>query len=344
MTGAPLVYVIVVNYNGVKYLKTCLSSIEKQTYQNFETIVVDNASADNSAEFIRQHFSKITLLQAEKNLGFAEGNNLAIKLALEEKADYVFLVNNDTELEWDLVEKLVSTAERDDSIGIVGPAVFDLKTKRSLQEMGMAIDKFGYPLALKSPLDKDCVFFVSGCAIMIKSDVLLNVGYFDESYFMFAEDFDLCWRAQLAGYKIVVNEKTRIYHASGGSISGGVVKSSSYETNVKRIFFREKNTLSTLIKNYDTANLTRVVPFYVVLLLFESIFWSSILKPNTSKNILKAIFWNIENLPCTLHKRVLVQKMRKIRDKEILERMLRGYCKLNIFHTIGIPHVIDSQK
>ena len=172
MIDAPLVYVIVVNYNGVKYLKTCLSSIEKQTYQNYETIVVDNASTDNSEEWIRENFPKITLIQAGRNLGFAGGNNLAIKFALDQKADYVFLVNNDTELEMDLVEKLVKTAESDDSIGIVGPAVFDLKNKTSLQEMGMAIDRFGYPLALKSFSDKDCVFFVSGCSMMIKSDLL----------------------------------------------------------------------------------------------------------------------------------------------------------------------------
>jgi len=230
MNGTPLVYIIVINYNGEEYLKTCLSSIEKQTYPNYKTIVIDNASTDNSEEYIKEYFPKITFIQAERNLGFAEGNNLAIKKALEKKAAYVFLVNNDTEFEIDLVEKLIKTAESDDSIGIVGPAVFDLKNKKSLQEMGMAIDKFGYALALKNLTDRDCVFFVSGCAMMIKSELILRMGFFDESYFMFAEDLDICWRSILTGYKIIVNENAKIYHASGGSISGGVVKSSSYRT------------------------------------------------------------------------------------------------------------------
>ena len=162
MTNSPLVYVIVVNYNGAKYLQTCLSSIEQQTYPNYETIVIDNASTDNSEEYIRQYFPKITLIQAERNLGFARGNNLAIKSALDQKADYVFLVNNDTELESDLIEQLIKTAERDPSVGIVSPVVFDLKNKNSLQEMGMAIDKFGYPLALKSSLDRYRAFFCFG--------------------------------------------------------------------------------------------------------------------------------------------------------------------------------------
>ena len=342
MTNTPLVYVIVVNYNGVKYLKTCLFSIEKQTYPNYETIVVDNASTDNSEEYVRQHFPKITFIQAQRNLGFAEGNNLAIKLALDQKADYVFLVNNDTEFAIDLVEKLIKTAERDDSIGIVGPAVFDLKNKKSLQEMGMAIDKFGYALALKNLSDKDCVFFVSGCAIMIKSELISRMGFFDESYFMFAEDLDLCWRSRLAGYRIIVNENARIYHASGGSISGGVVKSSRYRTNSQRVFLREKNTVRTLMKNYDFSNLIKIVPFYVSLLFFEAIFWLCILKPDISKNILKAIFWNIKELPDTFKQRAVVQNLRKIKDDELVMKMLDGYCKLRVFGTVGVPSFVGN--
>jgi GT2 family glycosyltransferase len=342
MTDPPLVHVIVVNYNGLKYLRACLSSIERQTYQNFETIVIDNASTDNSEEYIRQYFPKITLIQASRNLGFAEGNNLAIKSTLDQKADYIFLVNNDTELESDLVEKLIRTAERDDSIGIVGPAVFDLKNKESLQEMGMAIDKFGYALALKSSLNKDCVFFVSGCAMMIKSELILKIGIFDESYFMFAEDLDLCWRSWLAGYKIIVNENARIYHASGGSISGGIIKSSIYKTTAKRVFLREKNTLRTLIKNYDFSNLIKFVPFYVALLFFEIIFWSCILKPDISTNIFKAIFWNLKMLPNTFKQRAVVQNLRKIKDDELVMKMLDGYCKLRVFRTVGVPSFVGN--
>jgi hypothetical protein len=342
MTDAPLVYVIVVNYNGGEYLKTCLSSIEKQTYPNYKTIVIDNASTDNSEEYIRQYFPRITLIQAKKNLGFAQGNNLAIKSAIDQKTDYVFLVNNDTELESDLVEKLIKTAEHDDSIGIVGPAVFDLKNKKSLQEMGMAIDKFGYALALKSHSDKNCVFFVSGCAIMIKSELISRMGFFDESYFMFAEDLDLCWRSMLAGYKIIVNENARIYHASGGSISGGVIKSSSYATNSQRVFLREKNTVRTLIKNYDFSNLVKIVPFYFALLFFETIFWLCILKPDVSKNIFKAIFWNLKMLPNTFKQRAVVQNLRKIKDDELVMKMIDGYCKLRVFRTVGVPSFVGN--
>src|SRR5674476_78386 len=99
MNDTPLVFVIVINYNGINYLKTCLSSLEQQTYPNYKIIVFDNASTDNSAEFIKQNFPDIKLIQSEENFGFAKGNNIAIKLALNQKSDYVFLLNNDTALE-----------------------------------------------------------------------------------------------------------------------------------------------------------------------------------------------------------------------------------------------------
>ncbi|HEX7483487.1 MAG TPA: glycosyltransferase family 2 protein, partial [Candidatus Bathyarchaeia archaeon] len=323
MNKAPLVFVIVVNYNGLKYLETCFSSLEQQTYKNYRIIMLDNASTDNSVQFTQKNFSKIFIIQANENYGFAKGNNLAIGFALDQKADYVFLVNNDTEVERDLLKKLVGAAEGDSSIGVVGPAIFGLKNKGTLQELGMAVDRFGYPLAIKTFSKKNnCVFFVSGCAMLIKSDLLRKIGLFDEKYFMFAEDLDLCWRGRLSGYKIIVVDNAKIYHASGGSISGGVLKGSTYKTNVNRIFLREKNTIRTLIKNYETSSIIKIMPSYMALLLFEAIFWSFIFKPNITKNILKAISWNIKHLPDTLQQRVIIQNLRKISDKEIAAIMV----------------------
>jgi GT2 family glycosyltransferase len=337
MNSAPLVAVIVLNYNGVEYLNACLSSLKAQTYKNYQTIVFDNASTDKSTEFIKQNFPNVTLIEAEENFGFAKGNNLAIQFALKRKADYVLLINNDTESEKNMLEKLISTAENDGSIGVVGPAVFDLKNKRVLQEMGMAIDRFGYPLALKTPTDRSKVFFVSGCAMLIKSELLRRIGLFDEKYFMFAEDLDLCWRAQLEGYEIGVNENARVYHASGASILGGVLKETNYKTSAKRVFLREKNTLRTLIKNYGTAHLFMIVPFYINLLFFESAFWMLILKPQTATNVLKAIFWNVKFIPNTLRLRSTIQNARKINDAVLTSKMVPGYSKLTIYRVVGVP-------
>ncbi len=344
MVNSPLVYVIILNYNGMRYLDACLSSLERQTYPNYKIVVFDNASTDGSADFIKKYFSNIVLIQSETNHGFAKGNNIAIKYVLSQKADYAFLLNNDTTMERNLLEKLVSTFESDSSVGIVGPKIFDLNHSGYLQESGMAADRFGYPLSVKSiaPYDEFKVFFVSGCAMMIKSEILGEIGLFDEEYFMFAEDFDLCWRVRLAGYKIKVNEEARIYHASGGSIAGGAIKESSYTTNVTRVFLREKNTIRTLIKNYNSINMIKTVSLYVLLLLMESAMWLFLLRPETSRNILKAIYWNIESLPSSLKLRALVQNKRKVNDRDIIERMVNGYGKSYVFKLIGLPRFVLS--
>ena len=345
MTSSHLVFVVVLNYNGLKYLKKCISSLERQTYPNYKILVFDNASTDHSQKFVKKNFPSVILIENKQNVGFAEGNNLAIKFALNQKADYVFLVNNDTESENDLIDKLVNTAKLDNSIGIVAPVVHDLTKKFTIQEIGMATDRFGFPLAIRKKSGNGAVpFFVSGCAMMIKSELLRNIGFFDEKYFMFAEDLDYCWRARLAGYKVVVNKTARLYHASGAGMVGGVIKASKYRTSGKRVFLREKNTVRTLIKNYGTINMFRVVPFYVILLLFESIFWAFVLYPHVTANILKAIFWNIKLLPDTFKQRVRIQNMRKIKDSDIVTKMTGGYGKLRIFRIIGVPNFVDSRN
>jgi GT2 family glycosyltransferase len=344
MADSAKVSIIILNYNGLAYLKDCLASLRKQTYPNFKIIVCDNASKDGSAEFLTKNYPDITIIRNKENSGFAKGNNIAIDHALKQGTDYIFLLNNDTEMEPDALTKLVETAESDESFGIVGPLVLDLKDKKTIQEAGMTIDKFGFPMQEKdSNQAVSEVFFVSGCAMLIKRAVLQTVGAFDDEYFMFAEDLDLCWRAQLAGYKIIVNKAARIFHASGGSIVGGVVKSTHYKTDVRRIFLREKNTLRTLIKNYNSVNMFKTVPLYVSLLTFESMFWFLIRKSRTGENVLRAIFWNLKALPDTLRQRAVVQTLRKIDDREITQKMMRGYFKLSVFRAVGVPDFVNSK-
>jgi GT2 family glycosyltransferase len=344
MAEGARVSVIILNYNGLAYLKDCLKSLRMQTYSNFKTIVCDNASRDGSVEFLTKNYSDVTLVRNRANLGFAEGNNVAINYALKQDTDYIFLLNNDTEMEPDALAKLVETAESNESFGIAGPLVLDLNDRETVQEAGMSIDRFGFPMQEKSTNKAVSeVFFVSGCALLIKKAVLQTVGACDEDYFMFAEDLDLCWRAQLAGYRVVVNKASRIYHASGGSMVGGVAKSAHYTTDVRRIFLREKNTLRTLIKNYDLSGILKIVPLYVSLQIFESTFWFLIHKPCTGKNILRAIVWNLKVLPDTMRRRAVIQSLRKVGDCEITGKMARGYHKLSLFRAVGVPEFVNSK-
>lgn len=346
MFNKPFVCVIVLNYNGKNHLQTCLPSLESQTYSNYSVIVCDNASVDGSADYVKINFPSITIVQNKENFGFAKGNNIAMKFALEKGADYLLLLNNDTIAEKDIIDKLVTTAESDKKIGIVGPKIFDIRNRNLIHEMGMRCDKFGFPAAINSEEVKDKgsvseAFYVSGCAMMIKQEVLRKIGFFDEAYFMFSEDLDLCWRAQLAGYTVVVNKAAKIYHASGGSIIGGTIRNRSYTTNLIRIFLRERNTLRTLIKNYCLGNLVRIIPFYLAILSLECFMWACLLKPGICISLLKAIVWNIKVLPDTLHHRQGIQGSRKIADEQITKKMIKGYAKLQIFRFVGIPRVLE---
>lgn len=334
-----LVYVIILNYNGKRYLEACLSSVTSQTYPNYRVILCDNHSTDNSVDFVKKNFPSVFVIAAEENLGFAEGNNLAMRFAIEHGADFIFLLNNDTTVEANLLEKLVVTAQSESSVGIVGSAIFDYTNKQSLQEAGMTTDVFGYPLALKSIVSPNTVevVFVSGASLFVKSTVLKQIGLFDKDYFMFAEDLDLCWRAQVAGFNVIVDANARVFHVSGGSISGGVVKSNRYSTDTRRIFLREKNTLTTLIKNYDLFNLFRIVPLYILLLSFEVTFWFLLLKPQTGLSLIRAIYQNIKSFPMNYKQRLHVQSLRKNPDSVIKRKMSKGYGKLVIFKTVGIP-------
>jgi len=354
MNDAPSVFIIVLNYNGRKYLKDCLSSLVSQTYENYSVIVCDNASTDDSIEYVKRNFPSTIIIQNKENLGFAKGNNVAIKFALKQGADYIFLLNNDTISEKDLIERLIKVAKTNNNIGIVGPKILDIRNTSFVQEIGWTCDIFGFPIAIreeesgKQTISE--VFYVSGCAMLIKKEVLNKVGLFDEEYFMFAEDLDLCWRAQLAGYLVFVDRAARVYHASGGSITGGiisarVIKERSYTTNVRRIFLREKNTLRTLIKNYGRGNLIRIIPFYLVLLWMECVVWTFFLKPNVCICLLKAVGWNIKVLPDTIRHRQRVQRLRNVADRHIMRKIAHGQCgKLQVFRLVRIPYILRTSN
>ncbi len=340
---SPKVFVIVLNFNGIKYLKSCLPSLMSQTYSNYQVIVCDNASTDGSANYVKLNFPSAILIQNRENLGFSKGNNKALKLALDQGADYLQLFNNDTIAEKDVIESLVKTAESNEEIGIVGPKILDFKNRTLIQEMGMTCDKFGFPAAMKTRRESVLeAFYVSGCAMLIKQEVLRKIGGFDEKYFMFSEDLDLCWRTQLAGYTVVVNKAAKVYHASGGSIIGGAIKNGTYTTTLKRVYLRERNTLRTLTKNYSIANLIKIIPVYLVMLSLECFIWACLLKPGVSTSLLKGSWWNIKVLRDTLTQRQKIQIFRKIADKQIIRKIIKGYAKLQVFRLFGIPRVLES--
>jgi GT2 family glycosyltransferase len=212
--NSPKVFIIILNYNGKEFIKKTLSGVLRINYPNFEVVLVDNNSEDGSFELIKREFSKIILIKNSENLGFSAGNNIGIEYALERGAEYIFLLNYDTEVEKNFLTPLIEIMEEDKRIGIASPII--------LNEDGSAIWFSGGKISwlkMKSYHEddnkKDNYFnsnYLSGCAMLIRSEIFQKVGLFDEDYFLYWEDADFSVRAKRAGYKLAVCPKSRIIH------------------------------------------------------------------------------------------------------------------------------------
>ncbi len=214
MPKLPKIFIIVLNYNGKNCLLTTIRSIFQLTYLNFEVILVDNNSTDGSLEKIKHYFSKLIIIKNSQNLGFSTGNNIGIKYALERGADYVWLLNNDTQVMSNSLTKLIEDTQKNTSVGISSPTILEKATKK-IWFSGGKINWFTMKsLHLKENLTKNYYAsdFISGCAMLIKVSVFKNVGLLDEDYFLYWEDADFSVRAKKMGYQLLVSAHSKIYH------------------------------------------------------------------------------------------------------------------------------------
>jgi hypothetical protein len=214
MLKHPKVFIVVLNYNGKKIIKKCLSSIFKIDYPSFEVVFVDNNSTDGSLELAKSCFSKANFIKNEENLGYSAGNNVGIRFSLERMADYVLLLNNDTEVENDFLSKLVEVAESDEKIGLISPVIFDGKTKEIWFSGGEIIwnrmsNRHARDIKTQDYYETG---FITGCSMLVKAAVFKAIGLLDEDYFLYWEDADFSLRARKAGFKNMVVSSSWIYH------------------------------------------------------------------------------------------------------------------------------------
>ncbi len=335
----PLVSIIIVNWNGLRYLKNCFDSIINQNYENYEIVFVDNGSTDKSIEYIKANYPSTIIIKNNTNLGFAEANNIGVH---KSRGEYLFLLNNDAWVEKNTIQELISTYSKVDNLGIVGCKI--LNPDGTIQDLGNKIDILGYPIGINKEITDELItnlFFVSGCALFMKKELFNILNGFDERYFMFMEETDLCWRARLLGYKIVTNRNAQVFHYGGGSIVGGIKKGKRYTTHINRIYLRERNTLNMLLKNLESKNLVFRISLNLFLNLAECGFFIFMLKPKVSFVYIRAFWWNILNLKGTMKKRRSIQLFRKVKDSDLKEFIQDKIVKLSLIKTIGIPNVVN---
>lgn len=219
----PKVTIIILNWNGKEDTIECLESLKNINYPNYDILLVDNGSTDGSVEYFSKQYPTIEIIENRDNLGFAEGNNTAIRRVMERGTDYVLLLNNDTIVDPSFITELVNVAESNPKAGILGPKVFHYNSNK-IQSCGGNIDFFRGVVSDRSkyrkhPKSNDIINtqFLSGCAMLIKTTVFVDVGLLETSYFAYYEDTDLCVRAKYAGYNLLCVHSSIIWHKGSQS-------------------------------------------------------------------------------------------------------------------------------
>lgn len=307
----PKVSIIVVNFNQVRITLNCLKSLSKISYPNYEIIVIDNNSSDNSAEVISRKYPKIKLLQNTSNLGYAGGNNTGLEYC---KGKYILILNNDTKVTSNFLEPLVEDMLLDKKLGIVQSKILVMDNPKLLDNVISFQTITGF-LYHKGYLDKDgekyrkflYSFSAKGACILINKKIL-KLGLFDDDFFAYFEETDLCWRSWLLGFKVGFEPKSIIYHKMGVT---------SAKMNRSFIHYHSfKNRIRTILKNAEIFTLIWMLPIHITLCLTLAIYFI-FTELNGTKSILRAFWWNLLNLPETLRLRSKIQYARKISDSQI---------------------------
>lgn len=227
----PLVACLILNWNGKEVLLDTLASVRKLTYPNFKIILVDNASGDGSARAAREHFSEITLIENEQNLGFGEGNNAGMRYALQHGAEWIMLLNNDVEVAPDFLSELTQAAVADRAIGMAGPKIYYHDQRDKIWFAGGRVNYWTGMISHRGLREIDQgqydeiteADYLTGCALLIRREVLERAGMFDPVYFpAYIEDVDLCVRARQAGYRLVYVPRAKVWHKISSSTGGGL--------------------------------------------------------------------------------------------------------------------------
>lgn len=240
------VAIIILIWNGKEDTLECLRSLQADTYPEKEIIVVDNGSTDDSVEAIRTQFPSVTILQNGTNLGFTGGNNIGIRYALENSADYIFLLNNDTSLEPDALRHLVEVAQSNPSYGLLTPVIHYFDAPQEIWFADSRVDlRRGTAVhgPSRRPTREEEPFSIpwaTGCAMLVRADVIRRLSGFDDRYYYTWEDVDLSLRVRASGSDIVSVPRARIYHKVGRA---GRVFSS------KRHYYAVRNSLLLVSKH-----------------------------------------------------------------------------------------------
>ena len=262
--------VILVNWKKYNLTSKCIDSLNKSNYKNFKIILVDNEYSEKSLIDLRNKHKELIVFKEKNNLGFAGGNNIGIRYALENDYDYIMLLNNDTEVTENFILPLVERIEKDHFLGAVQPLILNFSNKSIIWNAGGKLNKF---LGLTSTrlnnnkLNSSIVFddytdWISGCCILIKSEILTKVGLLDEKFFNYYEDVDWSLRMKNLGYDLGFVKESIIYHHGSSSSKNKKTKEGVISSKIH--YFNIRNHILLLKKHKNLFNFFGIVFFQII--------------------------------------------------------------------------------
>lgn len=334
MTACPRVTAVVQNWNRRDLLQPCLAALRGQSYPSSEIVLVDNGSTDDSVAYVREHFPEVTVMALPDNRGFAAGNNVAIRAS---NSRYIALLNNDAQPEADWLEAMMDALATHPEVGFCASKMLYLDDLQTIDTAGDVF--YDYGAGGKRGMDQpdgcefsraEYVFGACAGAAIYRRSMLQDIGLFDEDFFLYMEDIDLSFRAQLRGYKCLFVPAGRVYHQVSATTGRGSRLS---------IYYSLRNMLYVLVKDLPTSLLIHHLgPILVYFLAGDAIFALS----GYAAEVARARRDNLGMVRKMLAKREAIQSTRRVSDAYIESIMTKGQLGARVRSTLrGLFHRRD---
>lgn len=300
---------MILNYNGGERVLACIHSVLKQSYDDYEVLIVDNASTDGSPELIRGEFPGIRMITNPRNLGYAGGNNVGIG---HTSSEYVVFLNQDADVDGDWLARLIEPLDRDERVALSTSKILMSSDRSKINTCGNVLHFTGFAFCRRlgeaddRPSEPELVGGVSGCSFAARRSVFEELGRFDPAFFAYLEDADLSWSALLAGFRIAYAHASVVYHDY------------SPKMTPFKYFLLERNRYLVLMKHFRLSTLLAILP---ALLLAEVLSWSYAVKRGFVREKIGTYAWVLRNLGKVRRKRAFIQGLRRVPDSELLSEL-----------------------
>lgn len=330
-----LISVVIVNWNGSSFIQKCLKSVVEQQYPSLECIIIDNASTDNSLEIISREFPEAHVIRNTTNTGFAHGCNQGLE---QSKGEYVLFLNTDAWLGSNFFQPLLQKIEQEPTIAAIAPKLFQARNPKLLDVCGgfwsttTWLYHIGYSKDASRPAyNKPTYFFaLKGAVLLVRRKHIMKVGAFDDSFWCYYEETDLCHRFLLAGFSCLYYPKSYAYHIGGAS--------AEQVHNALFHFHNFKNQLQSFIKNFSLRTLAWALPIHILLMMGVSVIWVFQGKIRHAGTPLRALWWTMYHISEIIKKRNIVQRIRIAHDSVYLPVLTKNPSLAYIIHAF-IPTI-----